>query len=84
VGIISTPVLPMIERHRMPFSSWDLVAEELYYRRLGLLMAGISVPCLFGGMHQKWLAWLGIILAVLAELSTLSLMYHRQFGCFRL
>ncbi len=39
----------------------------------GLLMAGISVPCLFGGYTPKWLAWLGIILAVLAELSTLSL-----------
>ncbi len=40
---------------------------------LGLLMAGISVPCLFGNYTPKWLAWLGIILAGLAELSTLSL-----------
>jgi hypothetical protein len=40
---------------------------------LGLLMAGISVPCLFGRYTPKWLAWLGIILAGLAELSTLSL-----------
>ena len=40
---------------------------------LGLLMAGISVPCLFGNYTPKWLAWFGIILAGLAEISTLSL-----------
>ncbi len=40
---------------------------------LGLLMAGISVPCLFGKYAPKWLAWLGLVLAGLAELSTLIL-----------
>ncbi|HZY35421.1 MAG TPA: hypothetical protein VFE53_02165 [Mucilaginibacter sp.] len=40
---------------------------------LGLLMAGISVPCLFGRYTPKWLAWFGLILAGIAELSTLSL-----------
>lgn len=40
---------------------------------LGLFMAGISVPCLFGGYAPKWVAWLGLILAGIAELSTLSL-----------
>lgn len=40
---------------------------------LGLLMAGISVPCLFGKYTPKWIAWLGLILAGIAELSTLSL-----------
>ena len=39
----------------------------------GLLMAGISVPCLFGGYTPRWLAWMGLILAGLAMLSTLSL-----------
>jgi hypothetical protein len=41
---------------------------------LGLLMAGISVPCLFGKYIPKWVAWLGLILAGIAELSTLSLL----------
>jgi hypothetical protein len=40
---------------------------------LGLLMAGISVPCLFGGYAPKWVAWLGLVLAGIAELSTLAL-----------
>jgi hypothetical protein len=40
---------------------------------LGLLMAGISVPCLFGNYSPRWVAWLGLILAGIAELSTLSL-----------
>jgi hypothetical protein len=40
---------------------------------LGLLMAGISVPGLFGKLIPKWVAWLGLILAAIAELSTLSL-----------
>jgi hypothetical protein len=40
---------------------------------LGLLLAGISVPCLLGGYTHRWVAWLGLILAGIAELSTLSL-----------
>jgi hypothetical protein len=40
---------------------------------LGLLMAGISVPCLFGRYAPRGLAWLGLILAGLAEISTLGL-----------
>jgi hypothetical protein len=40
---------------------------------LGLLMAGISVPCLFGRYTPRWLAWMGLILAGLAALSTLSM-----------
>ncbi|WP_157977087.1 hypothetical protein [Taibaiella helva] len=40
---------------------------------LGLLMAGISVPCLLGGFAPRWIAWLGLVLAALAVLSTLSL-----------
>ncbi|MDQ0109841.1 hypothetical protein J2T02_004986 [Chitinophaga terrae (ex Kim and Jung 2007)] len=42
---------------------------------LGLLMAGIAVPCLFGKYTPKWVAWLGLILAAIAELSTLSLLF---------
>ena len=44
---------------------------------LGLLMAGISLPCLLGNYSPKWLAWLGMILAGLAELSTLGLVFPR-------
>ena len=40
---------------------------------LGLLISGISVPCLLGSYAPKWVAWLGLILAGIAELSTLSL-----------
>jgi hypothetical protein len=40
---------------------------------LGLLMAGISVPCLLGNYTPKWVAWMGLILAGIAEVSTLSL-----------
>ncbi|MFB6456742.1 hypothetical protein ACE38W_15830 [Chitinophaga sp. Hz27] len=42
---------------------------------LGLLMAGIAVPSLFGGYTPKWVAWLGLVLAAIAELSTLSLIF---------
>ena len=41
---------------------------------LGLLVAGIAVPSLFGRLLPRWLAWLGIDLAMIAELSTLSLL----------
>ena len=41
---------------------------------LGLLFAGLAVPSLVGGLLPRWLAWLGIALAVVAELSTLSLL----------
>jgi hypothetical protein len=43
---------------------------------LGLLMAGVSVPCLFGKLIPKWIAWLGIILAGIAELSAFSLIFY--------
>ena len=41
---------------------------------LGLMMAGISVPCLFGRYTPRWVAVLGLILAICAELSALSLL----------
>ncbi len=41
---------------------------------LGLLFAGIAVPSLVGTLLPRWLAWLGVALAVVAELSTLSLL----------
>jgi hypothetical protein len=41
----------------------------------GLLMAGVSVVSLFGGYTPKWLAWFGLILAAISELSALSLIF---------
>jgi len=43
---------------------------------LGLLMAGISVPCLFGHYTPKWIAILGLVTALIAELSSFSLLYY--------
>jgi hypothetical protein len=40
---------------------------------LGLLIAGIAVPALILGLVPKWLAWVGLVIAVLSELSFLSL-----------
>ena len=51
---------------------------------LGLLMAGISVPCLFGRYTPKWVAWFGLILAGLAELSVLSLVAPQAIYLFPL
>ena len=42
---------------------------------LGLLIAGTSVTSLFGNYIPKWLAWTGLILAAISELSTLSLLF---------
>jgi len=40
---------------------------------LGLLCAGIAVPSLFGRLLPRRLAWAGIVLGVVGELSVLSL-----------
>ena len=38
-----------------------------------LLVAGIAVPALILGFVPRWLAWVGLIIAALSELSFLSL-----------
>jgi hypothetical protein len=43
---------------------------------LGLLMAGVSVPCLFGHYTPKWIAVFGLTIAVIAQLSSFSLLYY--------
>jgi hypothetical protein len=48
---------------------------------LGLLMAGIAVPCLFGKYTPKWIAWLGLILAAFAELSAFGLIFYLAEFC---
>jgi hypothetical protein len=42
---------------------------------LGLLLAGISVPSLMFGLIPRWACWFGLIVALLAELSFLSLAF---------
>jgi hypothetical protein len=41
---------------------------------LGLLLAGVAVPALLVGLLPRWLALAGLILAAIAELSTLTLL----------
>jgi hypothetical protein len=40
---------------------------------LGLLLAGVSIPAAFARLMPRWLVWLGLIVAVVAELSSVSL-----------
>lgn len=47
---------------------WHVIA-------LGLLMAGVAVPSLIIGLLPKPVAWAGLVIAVLAELTTLVLMW---------
>jgi hypothetical protein len=42
---------------------------------LGLLMAGVVVPAAFARLLPRWLVWFGLALAVLAELSSVSLVF---------
>jgi hypothetical protein len=44
-----------------------------YATGLGLLIAGIAVPFLILRFGPRWLAWAGLIIAALAELSFLSM-----------
>jgi hypothetical protein len=40
----------------------------------GLLLAGMAVPALILGLLPRWLAWAGLVIAAIAELSALSLL----------
>lgn len=40
---------------------------------IGLLVAGIAVPSLILGLVPRWLAWVGLVIAAIAELSFLSM-----------
>jgi hypothetical protein len=42
---------------------------------LGLLIAGIAVPALVLHLTPRWLAWAGLVLAAIGELSILSLLW---------
>jgi hypothetical protein len=41
----------------------------------GLLLAGVSVPSLFLRLMPRWACWFGLIIAGIAELSTLSMVF---------
>ncbi|MCA4132455.1 hypothetical protein [Arthrobacter sp. M4] len=42
---------------------------------IGLLIAGIAVPSLILGLTPRWMAWAGLVLAALGELSFLGLLW---------
>jgi hypothetical protein len=42
---------------------------------MGLLLAGVSVACSFAKLIPRWQVWLGLIVAAICELSTLSLVF---------
>ncbi len=47
-----------------------------YVVGLGLLVAGVAVPALILRLTPAWLAWVGLVLAALAELSFLSMVFE--------
>ncbi len=42
---------------------------------VGLLMAGISIPCLFTRLIPTWISWLGLVVAGICGLSILSMVF---------
>jgi hypothetical protein len=44
---------------------------------LGLLMAGVSIPALFGRLAPRWITILGLVLAICGELSWLALEFQK-------
>jgi uncharacterized protein involved in cysteine biosynthesis len=45
-----------------------------YVGAIGLLIAGIAVPAVILGLAPRWLCWVGLVIAVLAELGILALL----------
>ncbi len=43
---------------------------------LGLLLAGAAVTCLFYRLMPPWMPWVGLVIAAIAELSVLSLLFQ--------
>jgi hypothetical protein len=70
-GIVTGDLSVMHTLQLLAFGSGGM----LFGVTLGLFMAGISVPCLFGGYAPRWLAWLGLILAGIGELSFLGFVF---------
>ena len=58
--------------HALAFLAF-ITGGVAYVVGLGLLVAGIAVPALILGFVPRWLAWAGLVIAALAELSFLSM-----------
>jgi hypothetical protein len=67
-GIIGSDMTAMHALQLFSFGSGGIA----FVVAQGLLMAGISVPCLFGGYAPRWLGWMGMILAAMAVVSFLG------------
>lgn len=72
--LLSRPELTSDPRLALAFSFTAFVTGGVGYATgLGLLLAGMAVPALILGLLPRWLAWAGLVIAALAELSFLSL-----------
>ena len=72
--LLSRPELTADPRLALTFSFTAFVMGGVGYATgLGLLLAGMAVPALILGLLPHWLAWTGLVIAALAELSFLSL-----------
>ncbi len=58
--------------HALSFLAF-ITGGVAYVVGLGLLVAGIAVPALLLSFVPRWLAWAGLVIAALAELSFLSM-----------
>lgn len=72
--LLSRPELTSDPRLALAFSFLAFVSGGVgYVVGLGLLIAGMAVPGVILGLLPRWLAWAGLVVAALAELSFLSL-----------
>ena len=72
--LLSRPELTADPHLALAFSFLAFAAGGVgYVVGLGLLIAGMAVPGLILGLLPRWLAWVGLVVAALSELSFLSL-----------
>ncbi|MCI0157285.1 hypothetical protein KNO15_11320 [Leifsonia shinshuensis] len=72
--LLSRPELTSDPHLALAFSYLAFAAGGVgYVVGLGLLIAGIAVPGLILRLFPRWLAWVGLVVAALSELSFLSL-----------
>lgn len=72
--LLSRPELTSDPRLALTFSFLAFVTGGVgYVVGLGLLIAGMAVPGVILGLLPRWLAWAGLVVAALSELSFLSL-----------
>lgn len=74
-GIVGPDMTTMHALQLLSFCSGGIV----FAAAMGLLMAGISVPCLFGKYAPRWLAWFGLVLAAFGEIAVLGLLIPGLF-----